>query len=63
MQVGAEKFQGFLSVVKKRKSLDRQSKVDALESEVRSLDPVLGRFWSPLPQITCPFVGEPHLYH
>jgi hypothetical protein len=58
VQEGADKFQEFISVVKKRKSLDRQSKVDVLESEVRSLDPVLGRFWSPLPQITCPFVGE-----
>ena len=58
VQVGAEKFQDFISVVKKMKSLNRQSKVDTLEGEVRSLDPVLGRFWSPLPQTTCPFVGE-----
>ena len=57
LQEGAEKLKDIIGVVKKRKSLNRQSKVDALESEVRWLDPVLDRFWKPLPQISCPFVG------
>jgi hypothetical protein len=58
VQEGAKKMQTFVDIEKKRKSLDRQSKVDALESEVRWLDPVLERFWKQFPQMNCPFVGE-----
>ena len=55
VQEGKQKLLNFVTLVKRRK---RQNKVEALEDEVMVLDPVLRRFWTPFPQISCPFVGE-----